>query len=246
MPLLELEETMSDTEKSPEEFRQQSGHGGRVLKKNGSDPEAPGKKALKVEGVRQKPTAKDKKAWKTVDDYDPMFQIMLKGMANLFQRMAYLEAVCYDVIIVKTDSPIVQAISAQGKRYSKKCRKEGRGHTNGPPHPWLWGAFIKTLSEMGVSIGERNLQIIQKHKDEFAEFELEEKCEVIRHFRMEKTYKPETKRLVMSVEKLGETRKAIIDALKQKGAILKQGRAPPGAFEDQLQSWLMAFPKQKA
>ena len=91
-----------------------------------------------------------------------------------------------------------------------------------------------------IPVGRRN-EAVRGKLDEFCkkyqDMSVEEKSDLVLMCRVERTYKSETSRLVFSIERSG-ARQFVLSSLVQLGAIRKQGRAPKGALERELEEWL--------
>ena len=70
--------------------------------------------------------------------------------------------------------------------------------------------------------------------------EIEAKADQVLYCRLERMYVPELSRVVFSAERSG-IRKFAVSAMVQIGAVRKQGRAPRGALERELEDWLASL-----
>ena len=162
--------------------------------------------------------------------------LLLKSVLRCLQDNRTHAGVLFDVVIVEATSSMAKGMIEQGQSYSQLRQQEG-GDQLGPPHVYVFGGLLEALVSEGEKIGAANLKEIQNFATEFGDLTSTEKAELVLHTRCEKMYNSEFRRLVMCFERV-PIRKNILDAMVQLGGRRKQGRAPKGAMERALESWL--------
>ena len=173
-------------------------------------------------------------------DHKKLMLLLMKMMLQAHQSRRSLEGILLDTFILPADSQEVTSISEQTLAYDKKVKAAGRGHSLGSPHLYAWMGLISSLVKRGEKIGSATAERIAGYKAKMEEQSLEELADEVRLCKVDKVYSENMKRLTMSVERSG-IRLDVIKALTELKAVRKQGRAPAGHMERELQQWLEAF-----
>ena len=156
------------------------------------------------------------------------------------------EGVLYDNIRLSTESPYVVAMKAWGRSFAEKAA--ATKEPIGPPHVFkffgLIEAIAKTQLEETASQPMREAQeAVKKFHADTEKLEEDKVVDIIAETaRMCKTtqlYQRDFTMLTLAVERT-PVRKEILCILLGAGGVLKTGRAPPGAMEQQLSAWLDA------
>ena len=172
-----------------------------------------------------------------------LLSAMLKSSLSLQQRQRSLEGVIFDVVVVKTETKFVDMMQEQGRAFAHKV-EENRGKDEreevGPPHLFVFAALLAGLLEDEAKIGQANKDLIESYQSKFEIMDLQEGADQILYCRLERCYKQEFKKVVLSIERSG-VRSAVLSALTQLGGSRKQGRAPRGAQERDLEVWLQSL-----
>lgn len=164
-------------------------------------------------------------------------ELMMKAVLSLMQRMRDLEAVVLTTHICKTDASPILELKGELKRYDGKCKEAGKQHSYGPPYPHLYLVLLETLGALSTTKEEHKRMLMAEHSELKAKHfnEIDKKVKLIRVL---KTYRSETKRLLIATTHENKATEAIMCSLAAGGAEQKIGRAPRGALELELQHWL--------
>ena len=114
--------------------------------------------------------------------------------------------------------------------------QKGRGHSLRPPFIWAWAGVVQGLITEGTKPGEA-LAPLSDHMEELNKLSIEEKCGVIKHCRIDKTFRPLQCRVSLAVE-TQHLRHAVEKPLKTLHCERKQGQGPRTALARELQDWL--------
>jgi len=164
-------------------------------------------------------------------------ELMMKAVLSLMQRMRDLEAVVLTTHICKTDASPILELKGELKLYDGKCKEAGKQHSYGPPYPHLYLVLLETLGALSTTKEEHKRTLMAEHSELKAKHfsEIDKKVKLIRVL---KTYRSETKRLLIATTHENKATEAIMCSLAAGGAEQKIGRAPRGALEMELQNWL--------
>jgi len=163
-------------------------------------------------------------------------QVMLKAILQLMQRTRDIESVVIHTFLLPTSSAIATSMKDEQISYETQVRKHGRGHSLGPPHLHLWARLMETLALLS-STAPADQRDLAAENDTINHMENPQQLdEQVHLLRLTKTYKLETKRLLLASHHT--ITPAVIRALQAAGAQRKSGRAPRGALEDELERWL--------
>ena len=74
--------------------------------------------------------------------------LLVKSLLNSLQRCRDFEGAILDVGLVGAEHKVIQGARQGGKIHAEKCRENGRGHSNGPPHTHAFMRFLSDLLEL--------------------------------------------------------------------------------------------------
>ena len=221
--------------------------GKRVLQAADDKDDKKPKTTRRRQRARDKGKSRDKPVPAMDQAGADMNSIMIKGLLSLFQRTRFIEATVFVVWLFPADSPLVEAVRAQGAAYAETCRKEGSGHTLGPPHPYMVGGLLDAILAKEAAVGLILAAKVKNLSERWDTMDLIARCDLLPHCKLDKCYDKEKMRLTLCLDRLpteeGEVLKSCITLL---GGERKAGRAPSSAFEDQLEMWLDSLAKVKA
>ena len=178
------------------------------------------------------------KATATIMGNKKFFATLLKAVLSLLQRMRVVEAIVLDCWMVPTESDLVQGLKNELTKYDQECKSDGRGHSNGPPDPHLWARMLEVLLEQEAVKGKdevaKGLEAEQVRVNELGPLALDD---TIKSVRLLKCYQSQHKRILLAIHRSPAYEK-VNEALRMMGAVRKSGRAPMGALEEELMTWL--------
>jgi len=125
-------------------------------------------------------------------------------------------------------------MAEQGRVYNETVQDEAKKDALMPPHVYVFGGVLQTFISCGQSIGAKNVART------FADLPPEDKAEMVRVCRLDRTFRSDRKKILLHVERT-PARVSLLGALRQTGAEHRQGRAPRSNLERELQEWLEAF-----
>lgn len=191
-----------------------------------------GKSRDKIEAVK---TAK-----KNMGSFFPLFQIMMKLSLNNAQNVREHSSALFDLVIIDSTCEPIIAMKDAGRQYALACRKAGKDHTYGPPFLHLFNALLTSLCTLANKIGQANHGKISPYAEIFGDFETNEACDILKTCKLDRAFSSSVVKLYLCFPSC-PIRKEVLAALEQLGGKRKFGRAPIGAMESELQSWLEAF-----
>jgi hypothetical protein len=174
------------------------------------------------------------------------FLTIIKAILQLQQTSRTVCSTIFDVIITATELPEVVAAAAEGKKYNEMVQNpEERAQVEGPPHIYIFGAFLQAMLLRGSALGQGNHEKLKAFADDFSNYTVPERAEMIRVFRVDRTYQSAKKKVTMNIEKT-PIRKEFLAALAQiPDTEHKMGRSPPTNLERELQDWVESFLQNK-
>ena len=129
-------------------------------------------------------------------------------------------------------------MAAQGKAYQHKCKTEGRGHSNGPPHVWTYGALLEASVEIAHTEAPESEADIVRLRDLFSAMSVEEKAETIKYCKRSDTYRRDKAKITFFLPVQANKQivhRFLVDVVGAQHVI---GRAPPSNMSRELQAWL--------
>ena len=196
---------------------------------------APGRRQRSQE-EKEAISKKKGQALKLNNGVKQLLKDILKSVLSVQQAQRSLDSVVFDVILVEETNPAAIGMAEQGRAYAAVQDKSNIGS----PHLFVFGGLLQAVVGAGEKIGQANLLALTKALEEYGLAEQEEKGEMILFAKMERTFKPNIKRVILSIER-APFRRFLINALQQLGGERRQGRAPRGAQERGLEQWLAAL-----
>ena len=97
----------------------------------------------------------------------------------------------------------------------------------------------------GAALGARSHDNLKAFLENYSAMSTTDKAEVVRVFRVDKTYQSTKKKITMHIEKSGVRVEFIAAMLQIEGVEHKVGRAPPTNLERELQDWVERFISNK-
>ena len=180
-----------------------------------------------------------------------LLKLMAKINLQLMAAKREHEGVLYDNIRLSTDSPHTVAMKAWGRSFAEKAA--ATREPIGPPHVFKFFGLIESLAktELEETAPQQMKNAQEAVKNFHAEMErlpedrvVDTLAETARMCKTTQLYQKDFTMLTLAVERT-PIRKEILCILLGAGGILKTGRAPPGAMEQQLASWLDAALAEK-
>ncbi len=210
---------------------------GKKNKEASEDPiesDAEGGKGSSGKGKGKQKTNKYQLDLKAVSRAMP---VVVKATLSSLQANREIESVLYDVALTATNTEIPASMKKFTTEWNKKVKESGSGHGLGPPHLAAWEGFLVAL--MAGDIGASNKVVINQILEAYKTATPEQAGLDVRLCRCKKTFNPEKVRIIISVRgSLEQHRHTLRESLKQLGAELKSGRAPPSGLERSLQEML--------
>lgn len=168
---------------------------------------------------------------------------MFKALLQLQQQQRTVSGVLLDVFVIPAEAPEVEALNEQGRRYHELVQSTDpaqRALVEGPPHIYIYGSLLRALLERGDSIGAATAKFLRAHHAAYEEMVADDRCELVRVCRLDRTWKAETKKIQLHLT-APTVRQNVLAALRQAGAEHKRGRPQAGGLERELQGWLAAL-----
>ena len=125
----------------------------------------------------------------------------------------------------------------QTQAYNDVVQQKGRGHGLQPPFIWAWAGLVQGLITEGTKLGEV-LAPFSDHTEELNKLSIEERCGMVKHCRIDKTFQPQQCRVTLAVETL-HLRCAVEKALEAFSGERTQGQGPRTALSRELKGWLV-------
>ncbi len=191
----------------------------------------PKAKAAKHDGEQQQSSAKKKeKGGKKKNGLSKKDEIVAKLLLNLEMRMRDLEAKAFEINLVKATGKVPLEMRAYTKDYGKQAiAAKEEGKEIGPPHAQAWMGLWDGLEKEAENLKPETRAELKNWKDKEDKKSLEMIMEQVRVCKITKTYKSDTKKLIIA--HTDRTITTFIDTcLKQLGSTKKQGRAPTSAM----------------
>lgn len=165
-----------------------------------------------------------------------LMMLMLKCIVQSQQRLRDVEGVVFTVVLLPAVAAIVGSAKQQGALYNERCKT--KGHGLGAPHLYVYGAVLSCLAGQ-----DKACPSLKELYTQYKQLDLTQRSEVVRFFKVTRTYKEETAKLIFSFGAQGQRhRDALLKIISQEPEWdLKTGRAPPSHMEEQVQSWIKAF-----
>ncbi|CAK0849801.1 unnamed protein product [Prorocentrum cordatum] len=169
---------------------------------------------------------------------------MMRQTLRTAQQMREMQSALLDVFLVPEDAQIVLAMQEQTSMYSDAVKNQ-KNHTLGPPHIWAMGGMLKTFKNVNPNgtdqpitmTRELHAEIVKAH-DEYAEYPVEKKCDLVLICKVEKVFQRGKKQITLCLRN-PQFREMILSACKGIDQMeLKQGRAPSSHLERELQTLL--------
>ena len=176
---------------------------------------------------------------KTSGGMKRLLRDLLKSVLSLQQGQRSLASVVFDVVLLSAENPGVVGMAEQGRAYAQVEDKSAIGS----PHLFIFGGLLKGVVSAGEKIGQSNLKELTQALTEYEDMEDEDRGELVVFAKLDRTYKADIKRVTLSLDRW-QYRKSLLSALQQLGGTRKQGRAPRGAQERELEQWLAALTEQ--
>ncbi len=166
--------------------------------------------------------------------------ILAKATCSSLQAARELEGITNDVMMFETTHKIPTAMKAATKLWQDKVTEIGKGHGQGPPHLHAWAAFLAILK--AEDVGGQAKQAIQQLEDNFKSQSIQQQSLSVRLCKAKVAYDQQYSKVTLALRgELENSRSVILEAAKQAGADIKQGKAPPSGLERQLQQLLATW-----
>ena len=180
--------------------------------------------------------AKDKELKKLIS-------LMSRSLLQQQQLMRDVLAIVLDCWLGSGDNAASEGSKSQGIAYNEAVKN--KGHGLGGPWIYTFAGFVVGLLEDNSKVGEADRQSLAVLKDFYKEYDvmpIAAKQEMIRFFKVRKTFKSEVVRVTLAFgiknEKSEKTRSAFFQEMEVNNWTLKQGRAPASYMERDLQDWM--------
>ena len=210
--------------------------------KQGDEGEA-AKKQLEEKDKKGKEKKKELAKKKTEADFRTgqrrLLVLMLKQVLRSAQINRELVSINCHTIVLLANSPECLQMKLQMVAFSKAI-VEKQQQPLGPPHLYCFAGLLKAMISRGVEVGKKNNEGLKEAQEMFDKASLSDRQAICQMCKVEKMYKNENKRLVMSFGS-ADLARLITDSLVQTGAEQKYGKAPPSYLERELQDYLECF-----
>lgn len=192
---------------------------------------------------------------------DPDLYRILPAIAKLTlqntQHIRALDSVMYEVHIINAKHKIVEETRQYTKDYQDEVTKvkkaKGDLAAMGPPHLAAWEGYmtgaildlrrIATTSQPATASRMIELAVYYEQQlPKWHELGMDEAIDYIPYFRLSKTYKPETMKIVAHIRRAEDMLK-LKETMLLVGAQRRPGQAPPGALERVIQKALGGAPR---
>ena len=209
-----------------------------------------------VRQVRQRPAEDGKKeaglaeakSWQ--QGQKQIWGMMMRQTLRSAQQMRELQSTLFDVFLVPEDTPVVLAMQEQTSMYSEAVKNQ-KNHNLGPPHVWAMGGMLRSFKDVAPNSMDQPINLTQglhqeivKAHDEYAEYTLEKKCDLVLVCKVEKVFQKGKKKITLCLRNQA-FREMIMQACKGIDQMeLKQGRAPSTFLEREIQTVLEAMEGQ--
>lgn len=207
-----------------------------------------GDKDKRKKQQQQKKTGKKQQGHLEDSDMHELVKLLTKCAVQTQSRLRTIENLTYDTWMVATEHKLIEKATEQGKAYHHMA-KEHRDkaleagdipgdHGRGPPHLYIWGGVLQGLLDEGDRIGAKNKKDLETYLAKWNTMDRTAQCDDIRYCQISPTYHDTMKRLTVALAESSQVKEPLYSALAQLGATRKFGRAPPGALERSLATWV--------
>ena len=124
---------------------------------------------------------------------------MPKRLLRNEQDTRTLCGVVFDTDIVS--SQLNAVVAAQSEAHDCAVQQKGRGHGLGQPFIWAWAGLIQGLITEGTKLGGV-LAPLSDHMEQLNKLSIEERCGMVKHCRIDKTFQPQQCKVTLAVETL--------------------------------------------
>lgn len=166
---------------------------------------------------------------------------LLTAVARLTLKTAQtcrnLESAVFVTYILAKDGVYAQAASAAGQTYAQRARAAGKNHTLGQPSSWVWAALAQAALK-DEALFEEKRAMLKQHCDSVTDPMV--LSDQVLYCRLSKVYDQTKTRLQLSVAPgaLSDVLTVLQEGIEKSGGLRKDGPAPRGALERQIQELL--------
>ena len=163
---------------------------------------------------------------------------LLTAVARLTLKNAQvcrnLESAVFVTYILAKEGAYAQAASAAGQTYAQRARAAGKNHTLGQPSSWVWAALTQAALK-DEALSEEKRAMVKQHCDSVTDPAV--LSDQVLYCRVSKVYDQTKVRLQISVAPgaLSDVLTVLQDGMEKSGGLRKDGPAPRGALERQIQ-----------
>lgn len=159
-----------------------------------------------------------------------MARLTLKN-AQVCRNLESLSAVFVTYILAK-EGAYAQAASAAGQTYAQRARAAGKNHTLGQPSSRVWAALTQAALK-DEALSEEKRAMVKQDCDSVTDPAV--LSDQVLYCRVSKVYDQTKVRLQISVAPGALSDVLLQDGMKKRGGLRKDGPAPRGALERQIQ-----------
>ncbi|CAK0903737.1 unnamed protein product [Prorocentrum cordatum] len=164
--------------------------------------------------------------------------VMVKQLLKVAQGMRELGGCLFDTCLCPVDGAEALKMAEQTHNYAEAVKRDGKGHLHGAPYIWAFAGLLAGLRERGDAVGAQNAKGIVDMMEWLDAHGVEDKMEMIRMCRLDKTYDKDKKRITF-VLRDERWRQTVIACCVQAGMERKQGKAPASFMERELQEYVV-------
>ena len=163
---------------------------------------------------------------------------LLTAVARLTLKNAQvcrnLESAVFVTYILAKEGAYAQAASAAGQTYAQRARAAGKNHTLGQPSSRVWAALTQAALK-DEALSEEKRAMVKQDCDSVTDPAV--LSDQVLYCRVSKVYDQTKVRLQISVAPgaLSDVLTVLQDGMEQSGGLRKDGPAPRGALERQIQ-----------
>jgi len=161
---------------------------------------------------------------------------LMKQTLKNSQLLRMLMGVVLEVFMVKTESQEAINMRKQTVAYSKLLETKD---DLGPPNIYAFAGLIDSLVSRADEMNKETADDLANFKRFYDKADKEQRADLVRHCQLERVYRADLKKIVFAVRH--NIQEAVAKALTTLGAERKQGRAPAGYLERDLQEWVEAI-----
>ena len=222
-------------------LRQGSTNGKAKMEIEGDHKNKKGKVAKGPTRARATLSAQEKKNFDLSHESEELrtvLGLLLKGQANLFQRMRIVESAVADCFHIPAICPLVDLGNAAYEGYAQYVRENPKSE-EGPPGPQIYGAIMQGM--FGMDVGQVNKTWITTTIQEMALTSSKLYATTVPFCRLRQCFDEDWYKLTIIITDT-TTRNSFRKSMAQIPNVTHfTGPAPASAMEDSVSKWIQAL-----